>query len=52
MNIGLEFRVEEKDGNVKTLYLTFANNEERDTLYDAMRKFVSEDCVTADSSIL
>ena len=52
MNIGLEFRVEEKDGNIKTMYLAFVNAEERDFMYDAIRKFVNENCVTAESSIL
>lgn len=52
MNIGLEYHAADKDGNVKTMYLTFANAEERDILYDAMRKLVAENCVTADSSIL
>jgi|LauGreDrversion4_2_1035121.scaffolds.fasta_scaffold954943_2 hypothetical protein len=49
MNIGLEFRVQDQE---KTMYITFANPEERDALYDAMRSLVTEGCVTAEQSII
>ncbi len=45
MNIGLEFRVKDQE---KTMYITFTDSEERDTLYDAMRGLVTEGCVTAE----
>lgn len=49
MNIGLEFRMRDQP---RTMYLAFQTIEERDSFYSAMKEFIGESCVTAESSII
>ena len=48
MNIGLELITKKQ----KNIYLAFANRDERDTFYAAIKQHVDDSCITAEQSVV
>jgi factor associated with neutral sphingomyelinase activation len=48
LNIGLEFITKKQ----KSMYLAFTNTDDRDAFYSAMKQYVDDSCITAESTIV
>jgi len=52
MEVGLQLVLKQKDNKMRTAYIAFANDKDRNAVHDAIAKYLPDSCKTEDTPII